>query len=327
MKAIVTGGTGFLGSHLIEMLLDEGCEVISFSRQIKEVESKLTNKLSYRAVDITNDKQLTKVFESVDVVFHCAALSSVWGSKDSFYKANVEGTRNILQCCEKFNVSKLIYVSSTSIYFDYQNKTNIKESDPITTNFANDYAKTKYLGEQVVLNEKKKVEVNIIRPRGIIGDGDKSIMPRILKVTQSGYFPLINNGQAMVDITYVKNVAYALLLCSKTAHIDKEIFNISNDQPMTVKTLLNLVLQNKKVRFLNAPYQLLTGLASLLEITSKALRLNEPKLTKYGIGLLSFSQTLNIDKAKNVLNYKPIYTIEHAIEQYLKWENNNVRNI
>lgn len=321
MKAIVTGGTGFLGSHLVEMLADEGWNIIVLARNISITKPKSFKNVEFRAADISNLIELQKVFEEVDVVFHCAAFSSAWGKYDTFYRVNVKGTRNVLTCSERFKVKKLIYVSSTSVYFNYTDQLNINESQ-INHTFANAYAKTKYLGEQVVLDEKNNVEVIIIRPRGIVGDGDVAIMPRIMKLAEKGFFPLLKGGEATVDITYVKNVAYALILSAKVKNLDREIFNISNDEPMKVKDLLGFVLKDKAVRLVKVPYFMIFFLAWFSECVAKLINGKEPKLTIYGVGLLAYSQTLNIDKAKKVLSYEPKYSIEYAVDRYLEWSKN-----
>ncbi|WP_413662117.1 NAD-dependent epimerase/dehydratase family protein [Microbulbifer sp. CNSA002] len=326
-KAIVTGGTGFLGRHLVSMLSESGWNVIVFARNIYSKEAKDSDRVVFRSVDIACKDSLNKVFESVDVVFHCAALSSAWGDYDSFYSANVEGTRNILTCCDRFKVKKLIYVSSTSVYFKYRDEIGIVENQRVGPSFANSYAETKYLGEQVLINEKKNVEVTIVRPRGIVGEGDAAIMPRIMRVARKGWFPLIKGGEATVDVTYVKNVAYALILCAETQDIDKEIFNISNDQPVKVKDLLKLVLRGRSIKFIKVPYKLAFFFARISEVVAKVLKRGEPRLTVYGVGLLAHTQVLNVDKAKAILGYSPKYSIEYAVRQYLAWEKERAGNI
>ena len=320
MKAIITGGTGFLGSHLVKALTALNWQVIVLARNVSHIAHTSSTNLEYRSVDIADSKSLDVVFENADVVFHCAALSSVWGKYTDFYSVNVQGTKNIITCCEKYNIKKLVYVSSTSVYFEYKNEVNISENHPVARCFANDYAKTKYLGEQVVLKAKNKVNVVVVRPRGIVGDGDESIMPRLLRVAKNGYFPLLNNGEAIVDVTYVKNVVKALILCATVDNLNGEIFNISNDQPMRVKDLLNLALKNKKVKYIKLPYKLIFAAAWLLEKNAKLMNKGEPRLTMYGVGLLAHTQVLNIDKAKRRLGYKPSYSIEDAVDNYLKWE-------
>ncbi|MCW8933967.1 MAG: NAD(P)-dependent oxidoreductase [Gammaproteobacteria bacterium] len=322
MKAIVTGATGFLGSHLVSILEQKHYEVIALGRDANKGAALASKNIVFKSMEITDKHSVDSVFECADVVFHCAALSSVWGSPEDFELVNVQGTQNVLECCEKWSVKKLVYVSSTSVYFDYRDKTNIKESESLHHGFVNNYARTKYQAEVLLLTEKKNTEVVIIRPRGIIGDGDTSIMPRILRIADKGFFPLINKGQATVDLTYVKNVAHALILAGEKLNINGKCFNISNFEPLSVKELLQRVLKarKKKCSLVPVDYRFMYGIAKLMEVISIRLSLGEPSITCYGVGLLAKTQTLDIEAAKNVLGYEPVYSMDYAIEKYLEWE-------
>jgi nucleoside-diphosphate-sugar epimerase len=322
MRALVTGATGFLGSHLVSLLRDKGYEVIALGRDLEKGKHLESSLVSFRSVDITCLDQLLQSFENVDVVFHCAAKSSLWGDFNAFHQVNVEGSLNLLQCCEKFAVKRLIYVSSTSVYFDFKDHLNLDESQALESGFANHYARSKLLGEKALLSNRKNTEVVIIRPRGIIGEGDTSIMPRILRIADKGYFPLIANGRAIVDLTYVKNVAYALYLAAEKPGLDGSCFNISNLEPMSVKSLLTRVLGGRKSQTLliPVPYSVMYALAWTLEKMAICLHLNEPIITRYSVGLLGKSQTLDLSRARDRLGYEPLYSMDHAIASYLEHE-------
>ncbi|WP_299494332.1 NAD(P)-dependent oxidoreductase [uncultured Shewanella sp.] len=322
MKAIITGATGFLGSHLVHYLEKQGYQVLALGRN--EVKGRKLNSTQtrFKVVDLTHESHVIAGFETADVIFHCAAFSSAWGSKEAFYLANVAATRHVLKAAKHHHIKRCVYVSSTSVYFNFTDKLDIKESQVLTSGFANEYAKTKYLGEQVMLNECGDTEVVIIRPRGIVGEGDTSIFPRILTLLDKGFFPLIAQGRALVDITYVKNVAHALYLAGTAPKINKHCFNISNDEPMTVNTLINLLTRHthQTVRFLPISYAILANIARVMEVIAKAFNAKEPLLTCYGAGLLAKSQTLDINAAKTRLGYSPIYDLEHGIKQYFNSE-------
>lgn len=322
MKAIITGATGFLGSHLVKYLENNEYQVLALGRNETKGRKLLSVQTRFKAVDLTLESDVINGFETADVIFHCAAFSSAWGAADAFYLANVQATRHVLKAAKHHNIKRCVYVSSTSVYFDFTDKFNIKESQVLTSDFANEYAKTKYLGEQVMLNECGDTEVVIIRPRGIIGEGDTSIFPRILSLFDNGVFPFINQGRALVDITYVKNVAHALYLAGNTPALNKHCFNISNAEPMTVKSLISLLIKhvNKPVRLLPLPYALLSNVAQLLEMFARTFRTKEPILTCYSAGLLAKSQTLDIGSAEAVLGYKPLYSLEYGIAQYFDAE-------
>jgi nucleoside-diphosphate-sugar epimerase len=322
MKAIVTGATGFLGGHLVSLLEDSGHQVVALGRDRQKGLTLASASVRFKQADITNPDELQRQFEAADVVFHCAARSSTWGAYDDFYRDNVSGTANVLRCCESLGIARLVHVSSTSVYFNFEHRLNLTESQSLTSGFANHYAKTKYLAEQLLLQEQSRTEVVIIRPRGIVGEGDVSIMPRILRIANRGFFPLINGGQAIVDLTYVKNVAQALLLAAEKPGLNKAIFNISNLEPLTVRELLNRVLERRQRRLwmVPVPYALIAGLSHIFEAVARTLDLEEPILTHYGVGLLARSQTLNVEAACEQLGYRPRYSLDHAIEQYLAWE-------
>jgi len=320
MKAIVTGATGFLGKHLVALLEEQHCQILALGRDCQKGAALNSVQTTFKAADNAKWHELDAVFETADIVFHCAALSSVWGKAESFELANVQGTRNVLTCCEKWSIKRLVYVSSTSVYFDYQHKINIVESESLRQNFVNHYARTKYAAEQLLLTERKNTEIVIIRPRGIIGQGDTAIMPRILRIANKGFFPLINQGAAMVDLTYVKNVAYALWLAGQAIGVDGKVFNISNFEPMSVKHLLNKVLNvhNTSCRLVPVNYQFIYGVAKFYEIIASRLSLAEPGITCYGVGLLATTQTLNVDAAKKELGYQPLYSLNYGIERSLE---------
>ena len=322
MKAIVTGATGFLGKHLVSLLEEKNYHIIALGRD-RDKGILLTSALTtFKVADNTNKHELDAAFEQADIVFHCAALSSAWGHTEDFERANVHATRNVLACCEKWSIKRLVYVSSTSVYFDYQNKTNILEDQCLPNHFVNDYARTKFEGEALLLAERENTEVVIIRPRGIIGEGDTAIMPRILRIANKGFFPLINQGEAVVDLTYVKNVAHALVLAGETAGIDGKSFNISNLEPLTVKALLQKVFKQRQqtCRLVHVNYQFIYHIAKVTEFIAKHLSLGEPSITCYGVGLLATTQTLNVEAAKKNLGYQPLYTLDYGIEQYLAAE-------
>lgn len=316
MKAIVTGATGFLGFELVKLLISKNWNVLALGRNQNKLSKLESLGATTQVIELENFSGLSKQFEQTEILFHCAALSSAWGKSEDFNRINVEGTKQVADWCVKHDVQRIVHISSTSVYFDFSDSFNIKETDVTTDCFANEYSKSKYLSEMVIQAiPEDDMEYTILRPRGIIGDGDPSILPRVIKVMQKGWFPLLREGKALADLTHVKNVAYAAYLAGTKKEAKGEIFNISNDEPISIRTLLCL-LQGKmshKVKLVRVNYALLRFIVKLLEVLSKMFRLNEPVMTPYTIGLLYYSQTLDISKAKKILGYKPHHSIKDAI--------------
>ncbi|MFX4281672.1 NAD-dependent epimerase/dehydratase family protein [Aliarcobacter butzleri] len=317
MKAIITGATGGLGRNLLEFLVLQNWQVVAFGRDEKIGKSL---GVEFYAFDLSDFEQTKKNFQKADVIFHCAALSSPWGKYEEFYKANVIATKNVLKAMELFNIKKIVHVSTPSIYFDFQDQFEIKE-EFIPTKFVNDYAKTKYQAEQLVLNSS--VFSVIIRPRAIFGEYDNVLVPRLEKVALKGFLPIIKNKKTIVDVTYVGNVVNALYLASIKDIPSKSIFNITNDEPMDIQDVFSLLMETIKIKikFKYISYFVLFSIATILEIISKLGFIKEPFLTKYSVGVISKSQTLDISKAKKILGYKPIYTIKEGLQRYAKYRN------
>jgi len=314
MKAIITGATGGLGRNLGEFLLSQGWEILGFGRNQT---IGLALGYPFKSFDLSNAEETLSAFEEADVVFHCSALSSPWGEYDAFYQNNVVATQNVLDAMKKYNIAKLVHISTPSIYFDFTNQRNIDESYQ-PKKFVNAYAKTKFEAEQLVLNSP--FQVSIIRPRGIFGEHDTVLIPRLEKVAQKGFLPLPNGGKALVDITYVGNVVHAMYLCATKELEGKHIFNISNGEPIAIEKIFKLVMQTikQKPNYKKISYKTMYFLAAFLEFVAKFRGGKEPMITKYGVGLISFDQTLNLTKAKEVLGYEPLYTIAEGLERYAK---------
>ena len=316
-KIIVTGATGFLGFNLVKRLKNMGFVVIGLGRNIQKGEKLKELGIEFVSVDLLEKEKLNAIFKNVDYVFHCAAKSSVWGDYKFFYKANVEGTKNITDLCLKNNVKRLIYVSSPSIYFDFKDKLNIKETEAPTKHPANNYIKTKIIAENVIDNAHKQgLDVITIRPRGIFGLGDSAILPRLLKANEEKFIPKTRKNDILIDITHVENVVEAMILAMQA---DKEYsgekYNITNDENIYLYKTLEDVINKKGAKFNSKyiPYELLFLLVSIVELIS----INEPVFTRYSLGLLSFNQTLDISKAKKDLGYKPIISIEDGLKECL----------
>jgi len=321
-QVIVTGATGFLGEELVRFLHEKNWKILALGRNKKKLLSLNQLGIQTQTVSLENFNPEITDFKHIDIVFHCAAFSSAWGSEKDFEKVNVRGTQNVVEWCNRHAVKRLVYISSTSVYFDFTDSVNIDERKKLPEHFVNAYARSKYCAEQAIKNSATvNLETVVLRPRGIIGKGDSAILPRVLKVMRKGWFPLLKKGDALVDLTHVKNVVQAVYLASIAQDVSGGIFNISNQEPLSVRELLIRIIKHLpiKVKLLHLNYSMILLIAKMLEYFASRFNLKEPLLTVYGIGLLSYSQTLNINQAKERLGYIPNicdYSIDEAIKSY-----------
>lgn len=319
---MVTGAYGFLGKYVVEELLNNNYSVIAFGRNKTKMQAlqKQFPKIELAYGDLCNRSDCMKATKNIDAVAHLAALSTVWGKRSDFINTNVEGTKNILEGCHKNHVKKLVYISSPSIYAGQTDRLNIDEDDYDTNNKLNYYIESKIQAESAI-KKYKDLDWTILRPRGLFGIGDTSIIPRLIQANRKIGIPLFGGGKNYVDMTCVENVAYAVKLAIESPKSTHKIYNITNGEPQEFKGLLEKLFSalNETPKYRNISLKFALNAASSVETFYKTFHIyKEPVITKYTICTLGYSQTLNIDKAKKELGYKPQISLSEGIKKYAK---------
>ncbi len=152
--------------------------------------------------------------EGVEAVIHCAGLAGTWGAFDKYYDANVAGTENLLSAARTNRCRRFINISSPSIYFEFRDQLDLKE-DYRPKKFSNAYARTKWMAETLVqaANSAELQTVLPLRPRSVIGASDQNVLPRLIRLQETGSLVQIGRGENVVDITTVGNLIQAVELC------------------------------------------------------------------------------------------------------------------
>lgn len=329
MNVLLTGATGFLGYRTLESLLDNNeitsvkaaCRKFQFDRKIEHP------KVSYHLGDLEDPDYVDELVKNVDVIVNTASLSSPWGAETEFINANIHTQRNLINAAKKQGIDRFVYISTPSIYYNGKSRLGVKESDALPKQFVNNYAKTKFQAEEMLRDSG--ISHVILRPRALIGRGDTIIMPRLIRAYEEGKLRIIGNGENSVDLTSVDNVAAAIFLGIKaTGPALNQVYNITNGESVKLWENVNNVLQalGKEPVSKRISANLVHTIASFMEFKSKLTNKREPSLTKYGVGTLSHSFTLDISKAKELLGYEPKVSTTEAIDAFVKWtkENENV---
>jgi nucleoside-diphosphate-sugar epimerase len=159
-----------------------------------------------------------------------------------------------------------------------------------------------------------------LRPRAIIGPYDATLLPRLLRVARTSRLPLMRGGDALIDLTYVDNVVDAIEL-ALSADLERAIVNISNGEPMPVRTLFAMLADafGIELRVRRIPYPVVNALAALLERAASLRSGWEPPVTRYSVGLLAYSQTLDLSLARNLLGYSPRVTLADGMRRTAAW--------
>jgi nucleoside-diphosphate-sugar epimerase len=213
MRALVTGGGGFLGRAIVEQLLARGDAVTVLSRgRYPEVEALGAAGLSW---DLSVDAPgLTEQLVGFDVIFHVAARAGVWGERSDFFAINVDGTRRILEAAVAAGVPRFVYTSSPSAVWSGSDEDGLTEADcPYPTEFLAFYPESKAAAERMVLAASgPDLATTALRPHLIWGPRDPHLVPRLLDRGRAGKLKIVGEGKNRVGITYVDNAAHAHLL-------------------------------------------------------------------------------------------------------------------
>lgn len=319
MKALVTGGGGFLGKAIVKMLLARGDEVRTFHRgRYPELEAWGAEP---RLGDLVDESAAAKAAVGMDAVFHVAAKAGVWGDEQDFYRTNVVGTKNILNACLKNNVPRLVHTSTPSVVFCGKDEAGIDESAPYPARFLNYYGKTKAEAEKIVLGANgPNFSTVALRPHLIWGPDDPHLIPRLLKRAASGKLKLVGKRKNMVDSTYVENAALAHILaadrvCPGAPCAGKAYF-ISNDEPIPMADLINKILAaaGRPPVSKTIPPWLAYGAGAFLEFIYGAAKVKtEPIMTRFVARQLSTSHWFNLGAAKKDLGFYPKISLDEGL--------------
>lgn len=320
---VISGITSSLGIRLSLTLAEKGIHVLGFARRIDHVKELLSHPLiRLQSADLNDEALMRSICSDAEVVVHLAALSAPWGKYADFFHVNVEGTKSIIRAASHSKIKRFVHVSTPSIYFDYRNRLDIAEGDALPRQSVNAYAATKKMAEEAVdLAFSEGLPSITIRPRAIFGPHDKTLFPRVLKACQEGGIPSFGKASPVVDVTYVDNVAHAIeLAINAPAACLGQKYNITNGEPAPLDGILELLLTKLSIplKTKRIPYSLAYSMAWVYELKSR-LTGKEPLLTRYGVGVMAYSQTLSIEKAKRELNYHPIISLNEGINRYANW--------
>lgn len=332
MRLLVTGGGGFLGTHIIkELLKNPTYMVTNFSRHsyphledmgVPTIKGDLRKKEDVeRALD-----------HGFDAIFHVAALAGVWGKYQDYFDINYIGTKNLLEAARDRGIQKFIYTSTPSVVFNKDDLLGVDESCPYAVKFLNAYSETKTMAEKLVLefNNSSTFLTCAIRPHLIWGPGDPHIFPRLIQKGKEGKLRIVGDGKNLVDIVYVENAALAhvqaFLHLKAGSPVCGNAYFIGQEKPVVLWDFINEVLGFVKVPPVMKSIDIGVAyrLGQILEFIFKFLGINkpEPPMTRFVALNLGKSHYFSHEKAKRDFGYIPLITIEEGLKRTFSYRQN-----
>lgn len=345
MRALITGGGGFLGHGLAMMLHERGDSVRVLGR--REYPQLAQLGIECLQGDICDLDACLRACAGVETVFHAAALAGVWGPRRRFFETNVKGTANILRGCLESKVRYLVYTSSPSVVIGDQDITGGDESLPYPRRYLAPYPESKAVAERMVLAadgwemvpndpaayrashseaDVRRLRTCALRPHLIWGPGDPHLLPRVIAAARAGRLAVIGSGDNRVDITYIDNAAYAHVLAADelrgAARCGGKAYFVGDDQPVVLWDWLNGVLERLGVRPVRRrlPFWCARGLAAGAEAVHALIPpLGEPRLTRFTVSQLAHSHWFSHARAVTDFGYHAKVGPEEGLERLVEW--------
>ncbi|MSU66411.1 MAG: NAD-dependent epimerase/dehydratase family protein [Opitutus sp.] len=311
-RALVTGGTGFLGRRLVERLLAAGREVTVLGRTPSpDLEAR---GVRFVRASIDQPDLVQAACAGVETVFHVAARVGVWGKYEEFFRTNVLGTRAVLDGCRTHGVKRLIYTSTPSVVYNGQDLAGADESLPLTSDCPSPYPLTKAIAEREVLAANfPDLRTVTLRPHLIWGVGDPHLVPRVLERARAGRLRIVGHGKNRVDMVHVENAVDAHLLAERAlpAAAGKAYF-ITNGEPVVLWDWINDLLTalgeppvTKRISLRAASL-----LGAVCEGAWRVLPLRgEPPMTRFVAAELAKEHWFDLTAARRDLGYEPRVTM------------------
>lgn len=331
---LVTGGSGFLGSNIVNEFLQEDAPIQAKSVRVFDLkEYKGEHEVEFQKGDIRDFESVKKACEGMDAVIHSAAVID-WGTHPATYvfDVNVKGTENVIKACKELGIKYLVFTSSLDAIYSGKPLCNIDDSQPYPEKFHNMYCQSKVLGELMVKEANgEELKTSILRPSDIYGPADPYHMNALIGMAKTGFYVRLGNGKSKAQHVFVGNMAYT--------HVKllSEIMN-GNKRPLGQTYLITDAEEQNFFRFFDQivdkagysirpknmwiPYPIAYSMGAVSEFFAFLLRpikKTNPGLSRFAVNYTCTDFTFDSKRAEADFGFKPKYTEEEAVEITAKY--------
>jgi nucleoside-diphosphate-sugar epimerase len=323
VRLLVTGGTGFIGSHLAEEGRRRGAEVVAFGltdRPEEKANADRLTRLGARVISgsITDAALCRQAAQGATHIFHLAVAMREGGKSDEFFESiNLDGTRNLLEAASQQRVERFVYCSTIGIY-GHRAPGITNEDSPLSP--GNIYERTKVSAERLVREfaEKCRVPSVVLRPADVYGPRDQRLL-KLFKGVSRGKFPLFGSGEGRRHMVYVDDVMSAFFkACERDGALNQGLI-IAGPRSCTLRELLDEVVRatgSKRYGF-RLPLAPMLSIAAVVEDVCAALKL-DPPIYRRRMDFFHSDSEFDISRARRVLDWEPMVDLREGIQRTLE---------
>ncbi len=318
VRYFVTGGSGFLGGHLLDRLVGEGHEVHALARSDQAAESVHRHGAVPVRGDLGRLRELTSAVEGADVVVHAAAATAQWARRGDLDQDNVEGTRAVVELSQEAGVRRLVHVSTEAVLADGHPLRFVDETAPYPPRYAGEYPRTKAMAEQIVLAaDSPDLGTIVVRPRLIWGPGDTTVLPVILEAVREGRWAWVAGGDYLTSTCHVSNVCEAIVRAAGSDRTGQAYF-VTDGAPVQFREFVTAMAAAHGVEMpsRSVPRSVARTAARAVAGSHRVMRrAGEPAISPTAVALGAHEMTVNDGRARREIGYRPVITREQGLAQ------------
>jgi nucleoside-diphosphate-sugar epimerase len=319
MKSLVTGGTGFVGSHLVETLLHRGIQVRCLLRGSSDSRWLAGLPIETARGDLGDKESLEDAVKGVDVIFHLAGVTKAIQQK-TYFEVNAIGTDNLIHACLRTNphLKRFIYLSSQAAAGPCQNGKKKREEDhcdPVSS-----YGQSKRMGEELALAHAHEIPLVILRPSAVYGPREKDIYG-FFRLLSRRIKPCLSGGDQQISLCFVQDVIQATLLAAEISRQSGEIFFLSDGRDYRLEEIGDILAQAMGITAfcIRVPEWAVFQAASFSEYFSRWTG-KPPLLSKGKVEeILQKHWVCDIEKARKLLGFQPSFSLEEGARLTVEW--------
>lgn len=327
MRVLVTGSTGFLGSHIVDQLLARGDSVRALARPTSDASYLTEQGVEIVTGDVADLASLRPAVQDIEVVYHTAAKVSDWGPWSDFQSATIEGTRNVLKAASEAGAPRFLHVSTDGVYALSAFGARVTEESPLEKRFGwlDYYRRAKLAAEDEARRYAATgpMAVTIVRPGLLLGERDAAVLPGTVAFLKSGAAMYLGRGRNRLPYVYAGDVAAACILAATSDTTAGRVYNVASDEVVTQRDLFGTIAA---AAGLSAPRRALPmrlsyTVALLMEAWCVLRgRRSRPAMTRFGVHMLALNYVEDASKLRREAGWAPAVPMAEAVRRSLEWQ-------